>query len=515
MNKNNHTQFQSEFLYQIIHTGSVEAIKTLHINGASLECSDEEGRTPLILACMDSALLHVAKFLIHLGANLNSYRPGPFGGTPLHHAARRGLEQTVELLLSHKANALVRNDNNQTPLDVARSERHAHVVRAIENHICYFKGWMREFHGPWFLEAVTPQLVSRNVWVVVVPYSEEPLKLEMMIYPTQQDSQPRTVIDLWKSEIEEPAFDHWDPKLTIFNHFPRTKYRLASAIQNDKQQLQNLYTASCGIPQVKSSPTLSDTRTSSLGPSVQSETINTNGWGSSSDNSSYNGWGTSLGARHSLKKNTNGWMDKPFKNDQNGWGSPDSKPVEQSTKNNLGSSSDSSYNGWGTSLGARHSSELNTNGWMDKPAKDDYNGWGSLDSKPVDQLTDNVQSRDDNSPIVSSASCSFASSHFVPSAPPIPDDVLSEGQLHYPSIHSPALDMHVPSMVEPAMSIGKNKGARDSSCAICWDAAIEGACIPCGHMAGCMPCLNEVRVNKGVCPICMTKIDQVVRLYAV
>lgn len=37
---------------------------------------DKEGKTPLILACMRRDLLHVAKALIEMGANVNAYRPG-------------------------------------------------------------------------------------------------------------------------------------------------------------------------------------------------------------------------------------------------------------------------------------------------------------------------------------------------------------------------------------------------------------------------------------------------------
>ena len=89
-------------------------------------------------------------------------------GTPLHHAAKRDLENTVKLLLSHggkffkslscqfsdrkvllavylwcfiyiyimvfllAANPLALNDDFQTPLDVARDNGHSDVVRAIE-----------------------------------------------------------------------------------------------------------------------------------------------------------------------------------------------------------------------------------------------------------------------------------------------------------------------------------------------------------------------------------------------
>jgi ankyrin repeat protein len=37
---------------------------------------DREGKTPLILACMNSELFDVAKTLIELGSNVNAYRPG-------------------------------------------------------------------------------------------------------------------------------------------------------------------------------------------------------------------------------------------------------------------------------------------------------------------------------------------------------------------------------------------------------------------------------------------------------
>jgi ankyrin repeat protein len=37
---------------------------------------DREGKTPLIVACMNPELYNVAKTLIELGANVNAYRPG-------------------------------------------------------------------------------------------------------------------------------------------------------------------------------------------------------------------------------------------------------------------------------------------------------------------------------------------------------------------------------------------------------------------------------------------------------
>lgn len=106
----------------------------------------------------------------------------------------------------------------------------------------------------------------------------------------------------------------------------------------------------------------------------------------------------------------------------------------------------------------------------------------------------------------------------VPSAPHIEDEVIEDGPVHYPSIDLSPIDLSSPTVATvPTTRVEEKKeetGA-SSSCVICLDAPVEGACIPCGHMAGCMSCLNEVKGKKWGCPVCRAKIEQVVRLYAV
>ncbi|CAL5090110.1 unnamed protein product [Urochloa decumbens] len=53
------------------------------------------------------------------------------------------------------------------------------------------------------------------------------------------------------------------------------------------------------------------------------------------------------------------------------------------------------------------------------------------------------------------------------------------------------------------------------TCVICLDAPVEGACVPCGHMAFCMSCLRDIKSKDGACPICRATINQVLRLYQV
>ncbi|KAL4587570.1 hypothetical protein LXL04_000442 [Taraxacum kok-saghyz] len=236
---------------------------------------DKEGKTPLILASMSPQLYDVAKTLIKLGANVNAYRPGRHAGTPLHHAAKRGLEQMVKLLLSHGANALVMNDDCQTALDVARLKGYSNVERAIEfndlkfsanalvmNDDCQtaldvarLKGYSNveraiEFNDLtyiWFLNLNAIILESHLLilplaaralrarislnylllnyfqekckWVVILPCGArkltKPFKLELAIYSGLQDAKPQSLLPLWKVNMDEPNFNQPDPIVII------------------------------------------------------------------------------------------------------------------------------------------------------------------------------------------------------------------------------------------------------------------------------------------------------------
>ncbi|CAN6171813.1 unnamed protein product [Urochloa humidicola] len=73
------------------------------------------------------------------------------------------------------------------------------------------------------------------------------------------------------------------------------------------------------------------------------------------------------------------------------------------------------------------------------------------------------------------------------------------------------------SSAEPAKSeanVSSSSNPR-SRCVICLHAPVEGACIPCGHMAFCMPCLEDIKSKNGSCPICRAAINQVIHLYQV
>jgi hypothetical protein len=104
---------------------------------------------------------------------------------PLHHAAKRGLDKTVRVLLDKGADPLAVNDDSLTPLDMARNRGHISVVRLIEDRICFFCGMVRELSGFAFLEALAPQWVTKKIWVVVLPVELDPRRpprFELVIY---------------------------------------------------------------------------------------------------------------------------------------------------------------------------------------------------------------------------------------------------------------------------------------------------------------------------------------------
>lgn len=493
------TQSKEELLYQQVNYANVDGIKALRNEGAGLEWVDKDGKTPLILACMNPDLITVATTLIELGANVNAYRPGSHAGTPLHHAAKRGLDQIVKLLLSHRANPMVMNDDCQTPLDVARAKGFSNVVRAIEGHICLFSGLLRVLYGPGgFLEAFTSQWLSSKIWAVVVPCGSrdytKPAKLELAIYNTAQDGTPSAVIPLWKAKVKEPKFNQSDPSLVIFDKATKKKYKLASATEGDKQQLQRFLSACRGIPQAIH-PQEPNNLIASVPPATAPSSISEDVELAMAINASIQ---SAMVERPPLLPDTQ-------------------LSSGGSTSSSLGNVVDNaSYNGWGSGgLPAPiPPSKVSSSGWLDKTPEDSYNGW-SLVSETGSTSSSNPAENTLPSTVATTQEIPATTSN--PSAPPIPEGA-QDGPIHYPSIDASPIDISTPTIPEPKTAkVGatNDDDGGSSSCIICFDAPVEGACIPCGHMAGCVSCLNEIKAKNWGCPVCRSKIDQVIRLYSV
>lgn len=104
----------------------------------------------------------------------------------------------------------------------------------------------------------------------------------------------------------------------------------------------------------------------------------------------------------------------------------------------------------------------------------------------------------------------------APTAPPASDTDIVNGPVSYPSIDTSPIDLSSSTMDAVSGGVDSKKGDEStSSCTICLDAPLEGACVPCGHLAGCMSCLKEIKSKSWGCPVCRSKIDQIIRIYAV
>ncbi|MCO5611375.1 hypothetical protein L7F22_065628 [Adiantum nelumboides] len=516
---------KDELLHQEVHNGNHDAVKSLRRDGASLEWVDKEGRTPLLLACARGELLDMTITLLNLGANLKAYCAGTHGGYPLHYAAKRGLDKTVTLLLSHGANPLAVNDDGQTPLDMARSRGHVAVVRLLEEQLSLFSGTVRELSGPGLLESLASNLLTKKVWAVVLPQkpcrSGEAPEYGLAIYEPPKLSlwnglrassahpaglcnvaQPRTVIALAKADLEEPDFSLADPVLCIWDKAHKTKIKLFSQKRGDKDQLKKLYRACAGIcegqiesldalghrehqledcKQQKKKQTYVNTITSQhnlssfLQPVLQSVSAASSGR-FTSGSSNRNSMAESISEELALAMAIN-------------------ESLQTATGDSITFMPDS------TSASLHKDPEQNTfshacNEWSFQEPYGHYKGkrvgsHGRIAIKSASQRW--------TSPSTKFLTRSFrevcdvqmpaAGINAFPSAPPLPD----KAQTHC-----------CPSETD-----------RNSKCIVCWDAPAEGACVPCGHLAGCMDCVTKIYSKGFGCPVCRSSIEQVIKVYTV
>lgn len=515
-------QSREELLYQEVQNGNHDAVKALRREGASLEWVDKEGRTPLILACTRGELFDMAITLLNLGANMNAYRPGTHGGLPLHHAAKRGLEKTVNLLLSNGADPLAINDDGQTPLEMARSRGHLSVVRLLEERLCLFNGMLRELAGLGILEALAPGLVTKKIWAVVLPTESHPKrapKYELAIYQSPKVAQPRIVISLAKAEIEEPNFNSPDPVLYVTDRNSKAKYKFLSENEGDKAQLERLYKACRGIPQVHMG-TVPTNHGVPEGGYQQGNPSQIHPIGLQS--------GASVPVRQPVLQSVaapSSNIASPGKGDSSGTG-PMSEEMALALALNASiqtatvegvplspaiqkPSRVDEYKGWGAQDGSWGPSDLKNQ--QKKPQETSYsdwegdqsshNGWGPAEAGP--SRTQMIPGDKEGTAAVVAP----------PSAPPLPD-----GPICYPSVDITDTEMNLSKGPQDKRTANAKVNADDkpgAMCVVCWDAPAEGACIPCGHIAGCMNCLSEIKAKQWGCPVCRGPIEQVIRVYAV
>lgn len=167
---------------------------------------------------------------------------------------------------------------------------------------------------------------------------------------------------------------------------------------------------------------------------------------------------------------------------------------------------------------AQSQASLGTNSWATSSSTPStFNGWGPPSPKKTHKT--HTEEASTSTSLNGSKAQNQIQTVSAPSAPPIDNEAFYTGPVHYPTIDSSPINMStVPGTVKTTTGAGtenSNNKEEVGTCVICLDAPVQGACIPCGHMAGCMGCLREIEEKRGECPICRAKITQVLKLYAV
>ncbi|KAI3857120.1 hypothetical protein MKW98_010534 [Papaver atlanticum] len=442
-------QSKEKLLYEQVRKGNIEKIRDLRRKGVGLEWVDKQGDTPLMVACMYPKLIHVARTLIELGADVNAAPPNSRGGTPICNAAVRGLDQTVSLLLSHGAMVTASINGTNSALDIARRWSFGNVVRVIENHTCLFSGLLREVHYPRYLAGVDPPWLSGQIWAVVIYGCRD--KLELRIYYSAQDAHPREVISLWEAKLEEPNFHHTEPSLVIVGK--SSKHKFFSASDGDNQLLRRFSDACKGIHQEIHHSKPNSLTTAILPANAPLFT--------SEDEDIELAMALSASIQYCVEEARPQCLDTQISSGGS------TSIIDQSSVFEAGSSSN-------------HPAERSH-----PPSIVSKSTILSIPEGTEDQM---------NSVVVGG--------HYAPT---------NVGSNNIAT----AMTSGVPEPAKTGVVNSDVGGTSATSCIICYDAPREGACIPCGHMVGCVPCLKEIKANNWGCPVCRNKIDGVIKIYGV
>lgn len=117
-------------LHMAAYNGHVEVIKLLLEHGATLDARDFEGKTPLLHAST-GPYSEALKVLIEAGADVNAAEATE-AFTPLMMAAGLGQTEVVKILLAHKANRDLLDNDGDSALKHAQNSGHVDIVELLK-----------------------------------------------------------------------------------------------------------------------------------------------------------------------------------------------------------------------------------------------------------------------------------------------------------------------------------------------------------------------------------------------
>jgi ankyrin repeat protein len=114
-------------LHNAARYGHIGASQALIYGGAEVDMPDNEGLTPIMVLIKRGNTLEIRRYLTSLRVSLLKSGADPNrqdynGNTALHHAVMANLRDAIPLLINYGASVNVKNNDGQTPLDLAEYE---------------------------------------------------------------------------------------------------------------------------------------------------------------------------------------------------------------------------------------------------------------------------------------------------------------------------------------------------------------------------------------------------------
>jgi ankyrin repeat protein len=129
-----HSYKQTPLLLSI-HYEVPKVMELLLDNGALCSGVDEEGKTPLILAA-GMGRQQCFELLLNNGAGSTINVRNLDGDTALHISVwAHGFRDIIEPLLNYGADPLIKNNNNETALDLAKDPNRSDALKIIQRHL--------------------------------------------------------------------------------------------------------------------------------------------------------------------------------------------------------------------------------------------------------------------------------------------------------------------------------------------------------------------------------------------
>ncbi len=116
-------------LHMAAFNGNTDVVKLLLEHGATLDAKDAEGKTPLLHACT-GPFAETVEVLIAAGADVNT-KEATEAFTPLMMAAGIGHIEVVKVLLKHKADKDVLDNDGDSALQHAQNSGHTAIVEIL------------------------------------------------------------------------------------------------------------------------------------------------------------------------------------------------------------------------------------------------------------------------------------------------------------------------------------------------------------------------------------------------